>query len=129
MLEDDRPALLCGRGICIPGAAQHQLARATDDATAENGAAAPGYAHGFVQLIQRAGGQIDEAILHQPGLAIAHVQTMPARIRSGDMLATQPHAVTSPHTGQTQCRPSGVNTRRSAWPHRTRLPQQAKQHS
>ena len=44
-------------------------------------------AHGLIQLLQRAGGQVDEAILHQPVLPEAHIQAMPARVRSGDGLA------------------------------------------
>ena len=56
--------------------------------------------------------------IHQPGLAIiAHVQTMPARVRGRDPLASQyPHGSTTPHTGQHQCGPSGVSTSRRAWP-------------
>ena len=89
VLENDGLAAFNVHFIRIPGAAQHQLGRAPDDTASKNGTAAPYHAHSLIQLPQRAGGQVDEAILYQPVLPVAYIQAMPARVRSGDGLARQ----------------------------------------
>ena len=89
VLENDGLAAFNVQFIRIPGAAQHQLTRAPDDTASKNGTAAPGHAHGLIQLIQRASRQVDEAILHQPVLPVAHIQAMPTRVRNGDGLSRQ----------------------------------------
>ena len=70
VLENDGLAAFNVQFIRIPGAAQHQLARAPDDTASKNGTAAPYHAHSLIQLPQRVGGQVDEAILY---LSLIHI--------------------------------------------------------